>query len=75
MKRKTEGEQIHDARRALGFDLLDSRQWADSDLVSNALRDRLAEYVVPRALGIADAQCGTNGTHPTCSPVKAPRSR
>lgn len=54
MTRKTGGERIHDAGRTLGFDLLDFWQWADSDLISNALRGRFAEYLVARALGIAD---------------------
>jgi hypothetical protein len=34
------------------FNLLDFWQWSVSDLVSNATRGRLAEYIVARALGI-----------------------
>jgi hypothetical protein len=34
------------------FNLLDFWQWSVSDLVSNATRGRLAEYIVAKALGI-----------------------
>jgi hypothetical protein len=37
-----------------GFDLLSFWQWSVSDLVSNATRGVLAEYIVARALGVAD---------------------
>lgn len=36
----------------LDFDVLDFWRWSVSDLVSNATRGRLAEYIVARALGI-----------------------
>jgi hypothetical protein len=36
----------------LGFDLLSFWQWNTSDLVSNATRGVLAEYIVARALGV-----------------------
>jgi len=41
--------------KATDFTLLDFWQWSVSDLVSNATRGRLAEYVVARALGISTA--------------------
>jgi hypothetical protein len=39
----------------LGFDLHDFWAWSVSDLVSNATRGRLAEYIIARALGISTA--------------------
>lgn len=46
-------EPFHDNGAALGFDLLSFWQWAASDLVSNAARGIVAEYVVARSLGLA----------------------
>lgn len=46
-------EPFHTSGRALGFDVLDFWQWSSSDVVGNALRGRLAEYLVARALGLA----------------------
>jgi hypothetical protein len=54
VRRKTGGELFHAATEPLAFDLLSFWQWAASDLVSNALRGRLAEFLVAQALGIAD---------------------
>ncbi len=51
--RKTGTEAFHIAGRQTGFDLLSFWQWSVSDLVSNATRGRLAEYIVARALGLA----------------------
>jgi len=45
-------ERFHDAGRDIGFDLHSFWQWAVSDLVSNATRGVLAEYLVARALGV-----------------------
>jgi hypothetical protein len=53
LTRRTGTEGFHDAGRPLGFDLLGFWQWAISDLVGNALRGILAEYIVARALGVA----------------------
>lgn len=36
------------------FTLLEFWQWASSDLLSNALRGRLAEFLVAKAVGVAD---------------------
>src|SRR5215510_12849226 len=53
--RKTGQEPFYTNGQALGFDLLSFWQWAASDLVSNATRGRLAEYIVAQALGLATA--------------------
>lgn len=47
-------EPFHDGSRPLGFDLLNFWQWSTSDLVSNATRGVIAEYLVAQALGVAD---------------------
>jgi len=44
-------EQFHDGPVSVGVTVLEFWQWAASDLVSNALRGRLAEFLVARALG------------------------
>lgn len=51
VSRKTGDELFRAAGDDLGFTLLDFWQWSASDLVSNATRGRLAEYVVAKALG------------------------
>jgi hypothetical protein len=51
--RKTGTEAFRRADTSEGFDLLDFWQWNMSDLVSNATRGVLAEYIVARALGIS----------------------
>ena len=51
--RKSGQEHFRYDGQDLNFALLDFWQWAVSDLVSNATRGRLAEYIVGRALGIA----------------------
>jgi len=52
--RLTGGERFRLAGKALDFGLLGFWQWSVSDLVSNATRGRLAEYIVARALGLPD---------------------
>jgi hypothetical protein len=54
MTRKSGHEQFHAGGKAIQFDLLSFWQWSASDLVSNALRGRLAEFLVGNALGIID---------------------
>jgi len=54
VKRCVGNEPFHDSGSPLGFGLLSFWQWASSDLVSNATRGILAEYLVAQALGIAD---------------------
>lgn len=51
--RKSGEEPIHHDREPLGFDVLSFWTWSASDLLSNATRGILAEYLVARALGDA----------------------
>jgi hypothetical protein len=51
--RKTGLEHFRCGRESLAFDLLGFWQWSASDLASNALRGRLAEFLVAQALGVA----------------------
>jgi len=53
--RKTGQEPFHSNGQALGFDLLSFWQWTTSDLVSNATRGILGEYIVAHALALAAA--------------------
>lgn len=53
-KRMTGAEPFHAGSTALDFDLLSFWQWCRSDLLSNAARGVLAEYLVARALGVVD---------------------
>jgi hypothetical protein len=52
--RKTGGERFRDGHQPLPFDLLSFWQWSASDLASNALRGRVAEFLVAQALDIAN---------------------
>lgn len=52
--RKWGTERFHEGGRELPFDLLGFWQWSASDLVGNALRGMLAEYLVACDLGVAD---------------------
>ena len=54
VKRKTGREPFHKNGVSLGFDLQGFWQWSGSDLVGNAMRGVLAEYIVASALGVAD---------------------
>ncbi|MCC6316816.1 MAG: hypothetical protein IT361_03915 [Gemmatimonadaceae bacterium] len=54
MKRRQGVETFRDGARDLGFSLAAFWQWSCSDLVSNATRGILAEYLVAKALGVAD---------------------
>ena len=49
---KSGSECFHSSGQNLGFDLLNFWSWNCSDLVSNATRGRLAEFIVAKALGI-----------------------
>ncbi|PKN93811.1 MAG: hypothetical protein CVU44_08325 [Chloroflexi bacterium HGW-Chloroflexi-6] len=51
--RKIGDEKFHINGEPIGFDVLSFWQWSASDLVSNATRGRLAEFLVAQALGIA----------------------
>ena len=50
--RKIGDESLHQSGRALDFNLLDFWRWSASDLMSNATRGVLAEWIVARALGL-----------------------
>ena len=50
--KKTGAERLHHGGTNRGVDLLSFWRWSVSDLVSNATRGRLAEFIVARALGI-----------------------
>ena len=50
-KRKSGSEPFHDGGHPVGGTLLKFWQWSASDLVSNATRGVLAEYIVALALG------------------------
>jgi len=52
--RKTGTEKFLRHLKSLDVDLLSFWRWAASDLVSNATRGVLAEYIVGKALGLAD---------------------
>ncbi len=52
--RKAGDEPLHDNSQPLGSTLLDFWRWSTSDLVSNATRGILAEFIVATALGVAD---------------------
>lgn len=52
--RKTGKEQIHINGLPVGVSLLQFWQWSASDLVNNALRRMLAEFIVACDLGVAD---------------------
>lgn len=49
---KTGDERLHLSGRALDAQLIDFWRWSASDLMSNATRGVLAEWIVARALGI-----------------------
>lgn len=52
-RRRTGSEAFHASGQPLGFDVLDFWRWSSSNLVGNALRGVLAEYLVTRALDLA----------------------
>jgi hypothetical protein len=52
--RKTGDEPFHHHGQKLDLKLNDFWSWSASDLVSNATRGILAEYIVASALGVAD---------------------
>ena len=56
IKRRSGAELFKDGKTPLTFDLLSFWQWSASDVVSNATRGILAEYIVAQALGVANNQ-------------------
>lgn len=53
--RRTGREPFRHGETTLSFELADFWAWSVSDLVSNATRGRLAEYIIARALGVSTA--------------------
>lgn len=53
VRRRAGSERFHTRGYAFDFDMLGFWQWAYSDLLDNAGRGVLAEYVVGQALGVA----------------------
>lgn len=53
VNRKSGSEPFRDGSKHLDFDLLSFWQWSSSDVLSNATRGVVAEYLVAHALGIA----------------------
>jgi hypothetical protein len=51
--RRTGADPFHSGTTELGFDLLSFWQWSCSDLLSNATRGVIAEFLVASALGAA----------------------
>jgi len=51
--RKSGEEVFQEDSAPVGIKLLDFWQWSSSDLLSNTLRGRLAEFLVASALGVA----------------------
>ncbi len=54
VNRRRGDERFREGVRDLGFDLAGFWQWSCSDLVSNATRGVLAEFLVAKALGVAE---------------------
>jgi len=52
--RKTGKEKFKLNGKPLNYDLLSFWQWSSSDLISNAMRGILAEYIVATAVGKTD---------------------
>ena len=53
IKKKTGREPFYSGGATRDFDVLDYWRWATSDLISNATRGILAEYIVARAVGVS----------------------
>ena len=53
-QRKTGQECFHQGDKAVTFNLTDFWRWSCSDLISNTARGVLAEFIVARALGLAE---------------------
>jgi hypothetical protein len=52
--RKSGNELFHSTRGPIESTLSEFWQWSASDLISNVTRGRLAEFIVAKALGVAD---------------------
>ena len=67
-RRRSGSEPFRDADQELGFDLLSFWQWSSSDVVSNATRGVLAEYLVAGAIGAADGVREEWAAYDLCDP-------
>ena len=54
VQRKSGDESFTSSGKKLGLNLLEFWEWNGSDLISNAMRGRLAEFIVAKALGLAE---------------------
>jgi hypothetical protein len=54
VNRKFGDEHFHNDGQRLDFNLLNFWQWSASDLSNNALRGKLAEFLVAQALGVSN---------------------
>ena len=52
VKKKKGSELFHNKNKKLSYDLLSFWQWSMSDLLSNATRGILAEFIIAKALDI-----------------------
>lgn len=51
---KTGSEPFHQKGQSFGFNLIEFWQWSASDLITNTSRGVLAEFIVAKALGVAN---------------------
>jgi len=53
-KRRTGDDKFQEGKTELPYNLLSLWQWSFSDVLSNATRGVLAEYIIARALGLGE---------------------
>jgi len=68
MQRRSGSEPFRNGAEELDFDLLSFWQWSSSDIVSNATRGVLAEYLVAAAVGVADGVREEWAAYDLCGP-------
>ncbi|MDZ4178339.1 MAG: hypothetical protein U1E29_03770 [Coriobacteriia bacterium] len=66
--RRSGTERFHHSGNDLEFDLLGFWQWSASDIVSNATRGRLAEYLIANAIGAAEGVRDEWAAYDLCDP-------
>ena len=59
--KRSGNEKFRDGSKNLDFNLLSFWQWSSSDVVSNATRGILAEYIVGKALDFVNNDCLNGG--------------
>ena len=67
--RRSGAERFHDNGKDLKFNLLGFWQWSASDIVSNATRGRLAEYLIANAIGTAEGVRDEWAAYDLCDPM------